>query len=307
MANPPPPYDNITGISRAVMKDNAQETLANYDGNARPGELVVNLVVDPPTLWIGNNSGQLTQISSGSGGNTGDWVFSAGNATTSTDVEIFVTGYPGRGASVNSDEYAQLYWSANVLGNVDVFDPDNGGNLFTWAYVDSTGFYVQFKDDANNLDYEWQFRNDGNLTYPDGTVNTGGAVYAATNASVQMISNNTYNQVRVDDANVEIYTSPNGATQYQWTFDNTGNLTAPGDISATGNISAGNIGVSERITCRTVVTDPAPLSNLTAVPGARGFINDGNLAAAGNFGAQVSGNGGNSVPVWSDGVNWYIG
>ena len=22
MANPPPPYDNITGISRAVMKDN---------------------------------------------------------------------------------------------------------------------------------------------------------------------------------------------------------------------------------------------------------------------------------------------
>jgi hypothetical protein len=50
MANPPPPYDNITGISRAVMKDNAQETLANYDGNARPGELVVNLVVDPPAL-----------------------------------------------------------------------------------------------------------------------------------------------------------------------------------------------------------------------------------------------------------------
>ena len=64
MANPPPPYDNITGISRAVMKDNAQETLANYDGNARPGELVVNLVVDPPALYIGNNLGQLTAISS---------------------------------------------------------------------------------------------------------------------------------------------------------------------------------------------------------------------------------------------------
>ena len=64
MANPPPPYDNITGISRAVMKDNAQETLAGYDGNARPGELVVNLVVDPPALYIGNNLGQLTAISS---------------------------------------------------------------------------------------------------------------------------------------------------------------------------------------------------------------------------------------------------
>ena len=46
------------------MKDNAQETLAGYDGNARPGELVVNLVVDPPALYIGNNAGQLTAISS---------------------------------------------------------------------------------------------------------------------------------------------------------------------------------------------------------------------------------------------------
>ncbi len=63
MANPPPPYDNITGISRAAMKDNAQVTLAEYDGNARPGELVVNLEVDPPALFIGNNVGQLTAIS----------------------------------------------------------------------------------------------------------------------------------------------------------------------------------------------------------------------------------------------------
>ena len=64
MANPPPPYANITGISRAAMKDNAQETLVNYDGNARPGELVVNLEVDPPALYVGNNAGQLTAISS---------------------------------------------------------------------------------------------------------------------------------------------------------------------------------------------------------------------------------------------------
>ncbi len=65
MANPPPPYDNITGISRAVMKDNAQTTLANYNGNARPGELVVNLETNPPALYVGNNAGQLTAITSG--------------------------------------------------------------------------------------------------------------------------------------------------------------------------------------------------------------------------------------------------
>ncbi len=41
MANPPPPYSDITGISRAAMKDNAQVGVAEYDGNARPAELVV--------------------------------------------------------------------------------------------------------------------------------------------------------------------------------------------------------------------------------------------------------------------------
>jgi len=65
MANPPPPYDNITGISRAVMKDNAQVTLANYNGNARPGELVVDQTTDQ--VYIGNSSGALTQIAAGIG------------------------------------------------------------------------------------------------------------------------------------------------------------------------------------------------------------------------------------------------
>ena len=61
----PPPYSNITGISRAVMKDNAQVTLTNYNGNARPGELVVDQTTDQ--LYIGNSSGALTQIAAGIG------------------------------------------------------------------------------------------------------------------------------------------------------------------------------------------------------------------------------------------------
>ena len=71
MANTPPPYDNITGISRAVMKDNAQVTLANYNGNARPGELVVDQSTDQ--VYVGNSSGALTQIAAsiGNGGSSG--------------------------------------------------------------------------------------------------------------------------------------------------------------------------------------------------------------------------------------------
>ena len=71
MANPPPPYSDITGISRAVMKDNAQTSITNYNGNARPGELVVDQTTDQ--LYIGNSAGALTQIAAGieNGGATG--------------------------------------------------------------------------------------------------------------------------------------------------------------------------------------------------------------------------------------------
>jgi len=60
MANPPPPYDDITGISRTVMKDNAQETVTNYNGYARPGEMTVDLTNN--TVYIGNVNGNLTKV-----------------------------------------------------------------------------------------------------------------------------------------------------------------------------------------------------------------------------------------------------
>jgi hypothetical protein len=68
MANPPPPYNDLTGISRTVMKDNAQETIANYSGNARPAEMTVNLVTNE--IYIGNASGALTKVLQVTGANT---------------------------------------------------------------------------------------------------------------------------------------------------------------------------------------------------------------------------------------------
>lgn len=65
MANPPPPYDNITGISRADMKDNAQITVQNYNGVARPSELVVDQLTQD--LYIGNTNGNLNLVAYGSG------------------------------------------------------------------------------------------------------------------------------------------------------------------------------------------------------------------------------------------------
>ena len=42
----------------------------------------------------------------------------------------------------------------------------------------------------------------------------------------------------------------------------------------------------------------------TAGAGTRGFITDANNVT---FGSQVDGGGANSIPVYSDGTNWYVG
>ena len=67
MANPPPPYADITGITRTVMKDNAQETVANYNGNARPGEMTVN--PNTSQIYSGNTNGNLNFVISSNGAN----------------------------------------------------------------------------------------------------------------------------------------------------------------------------------------------------------------------------------------------
>ena len=178
----PAPYTDITGISRAVMKDNAQETLANYNGNARPGELVVDLTQDPPPLYVGNNAGQLTAVS-----------------TSGT------------------------YSNANVVTLLATF----GSNTISTT---------------------------GNITG--------------------------------------------------------GNISATANISVTGNILANNIGTLEQLSAKYMIFDTMPMNNLpnpAGNVGLRGFVNDANLVAAGNFGAQITDGGSNIVPVWSDGSVWRIG
>jgi hypothetical protein len=134
----------------------------------------------------------------------------------------------------------------------------------------------------------------------------------ATGANLDQTTANTFTvaPVRNDVANIGQVVFYN-TTSKEITYGNVisvagnvtgGNVTTGGLISATGNITGGNINTGSR-----VVTTPVAFSTLTAVTGARAFVNDGNLVASGNFGAQVSDGGANTVPVWSNGANWYIG
>jgi len=159
MANPPPPYDNITGISRAVMKDNAQETLAGYDGNARPGEIVVNLVVDPPALYIGNNAGQLTTVFSSAAQSFGSWYSNVTQTIAANTVSNI---------SVNNSWYEQ---GVTATGNV-------------WT-VANTGTY--------NIQVSYQFtKTDGGTDFAETWLAKNGNNVANTNTRIRLTGANDY-------------------------------------------------------------------------------------------------------------------
>lgn len=434
MANPPPPYANITGISRTVMKDNAQETLGNYNGNARPGEIVADLTTDPPALYIGNNLGQLTAIAGGGGaslplangtssfnipavngnvtvttagantftfgtngnltlpGNTSNINYANGdsildgyatissvytsNTTTqsinvssgggtyynASTLEIDYTAYTG--ASVlNFDIAYQAPLDANIgvsvsavstpliQSNVNIELQANTGTAQTWTFgtdgnltLPSQGNLVGFT--ANNLGHlQWIGNSSGDgagyttlQLVPDDTL-TGGDQYLIIDptagghihiraggtqdnsaAFLYLGGENSYFQVPAgNDPSVYIAASNN-----VWDFGNDGvlytpgNVSVSGNVSASGNVTAGNISTTgsggditltggDILGVNIVVTTPVPVANLTAVAGGRAFVNNSNVVSLGNFGNIVSSGGSNVVPVWSDGINWYIG
>jgi hypothetical protein len=94
-----------------------------------------------------------------------------------------------------------------------------------------------------------------------------------------------------------------------------GNVNVAGTVIATGNVTGGNLVTGNSafisgniVTLGSVTTNPRLFSALPAAAaigaGARSFITDANTTT---FGSQVSGSAGNSVPVYSDGTNWYVG
>lgn len=139
MASPPPPYDDITGITRTIMKDNFDTTLSNYDGNARPGELVVDLGVDPPLVYVGDTSGALTAVGGGgSGAIKQTYVDPApvsGNYMTVNTADysaVIVTGDLTNNFTLNlqSDELSQPDNGVTVTASMTVIFTNSGSNTY---------------------------------------------------------------------------------------------------------------------------------------------------------------------------------
>ena len=152
------------------------------------------------------------------------------------------------------------------------FDVNGGFGLPQGSYISEPANPGGFPGNALSLHPDVGSGIDSDqqlLIYPTGGVDanhlhlTSGNLW---NTELFLGNDNLYVKLG-NTGNVEIRADDSTGNAAAWTFDREGVLTAPGDISATGNISAGNIGVSGGITCRIVATDPAPLSNLTALPG----------------------------------------
>jgi len=127
--------------------------------------------------------------------------------------------------------------------------------------------------------------------------NLAGAGFNISNVTTITATGNVSATRVQNDGNLEIRSNVAGVAR-TWTFDAIGDLNLP---------VGGNISGSGYVTAVRVITDPRPLANLTPVAGGRAFVSDGNLVAAGNFGAEIGGGGANTVPVYSDGTNWFIG
>jgi hypothetical protein len=161
------------------MKDNAQENIVNYDGNARPGELVLNLETDPPTLYVGNNLGQLTLVSTGSGGASNkiyNGTSSANIAAANGNLVVNITGNSwtfGTDGELTTPQGGRLGVAGKGWTGLD---GGNGLPVSVTSYY-GNGFYagcfsaypdgnVNITTYTGSTNYYWNFDNTGVLSLP---------------------------------------------------------------------------------------------------------------------------------------------
>lgn len=166
MANPPPPYSDITGISRAAMKDNAQVTVVQYDGNARPAELVVEQ--NALNLFVGDNNGNLQLLANASAtkfyGSFYDTTSQNNDAGNVNHMQLNTTSSNNHVSIVNGDEitvdFAGVYdiqFSAQFVQvgggthNMEIWLEKNGNT------VPDSGGVTTFSGNNNKVVVGWNY------------------------------------------------------------------------------------------------------------------------------------------------------
>ena len=274
-----------------VYSQYANSTQLNVTGDASiSGNLTVtgntieigNIVTDSLTIQLANtisNASLATGagITVGANNNIATILFDSGNSAWATNVGLEVNGtISGTGISASS---ATIY-SNLAAGTITAGDIDAGNVL--------PGVNAAFT--IGNANLQWRdgyFSNSVSAGYFLGN----GALLTGINVSSNQIFNGTSN-VSIPIANGNVYI--NGSTGYQWTFDNTGNLTlpasglnlsGPGSLHGPGNIAPEFFGPGVTINAN---TDSGAYYSLLNI-GNTTNINQGDMYVARGGGNSVYG------------------
>ena len=146
MAFPPPPYSNITGTSAVIAKYNQQESIANADGNARPGQIVVDVTNN--NVYIGNTNGNLNLINTGGGSGNAEPAGSVGAIQLNAGGNLF-------GASANLTFANNTLTTANIIPVADnTYFLGNSTNRWANLWLGPGTIYITDSNVASNLTAE---------------------------------------------------------------------------------------------------------------------------------------------------------
>ena len=182
------------------------------------------------------NTYTIVRSNNAGGGGYRDWTFGVdGNLTIPGGGAVWTLGSGTAGLTANILDPYQVNLGLDYTANTATLNANNS-------------VYIQ----TNSGNTQWAFGADGNLTTP-GNINftndaaiqttpvTGVTIYGnSIDQSTALTLNNLGAAALWANANVTINSDSQGSNP-QWVFDNTGNLTAPGNVSAVGNIIGGNI------------------------------------------------------------------
>ena len=223
-----------------------------------------------------------------------------GNGSQLTGViSTAVAAGPNLSVQFNNDE--SLDGSSNLTYDVSTstlniiqMNVSTGGNIYEDGSAliirtEPTHIFEVWGNDGAS-DYKWSFDQDGHLTLPGNTAYVRGDVDLIQfyNNSAQQSGVSVFENFEISATDNVILFANNNGIPYLWTFDNTGNLTLPGNTFAV-NYANG---------------DPVPLggsSGSELVNGDNSFVldNDGNVV----FEGIVPGQGINRGMVWDYGAN----
>jgi hypothetical protein len=211
--------NNQMSVANTAMEISATGSGADVDIEAADAVFIEALVGE-----VDIRSADETFISTGSGGNI--WTFGIdGNLTLPTGKSIIVDGGDGAIGPVSDDMV--ISWDneelilRSVAGSVQV-EGDNDFNI-----------RVDYNSGAGDYLSKWAFAQDNEIVNITGN---SAIVTEAGNLNLQGGRNT------INSGNVTITAINTGVAVNVWTFDNTGNLTAPGNIITTGNVTGNTAG-----------------------------------------------------------------